>query len=159
MNRLLPAIGLAACALAQHGSSEASLKFTNKTCVEVYVAAGIRDRYNDIFHDYTGCGYGVWRIAGWWKLAPGGTKTTFSGDMDDFHKLYYAEGGRLVWDGGGANWHCAPTEAFSTCEVCNSQTRRRSYRSIGLYADTVTVNLTSSQSVCEGNPCVCTINP
>ena len=157
MNKLVPALALAACALTQHASSEASLKFKNKTCVDVFVAAAIKDKYNDIFHDYTGCGYGTWRTAGWWKVAPGGTKTSFTGDMDDFSKRFFAEGGNLVWDGGGSNIMCGPTEAFDRCGTCQTGMRTPSYRSISTNADTVTVNLTSSLSVCEGSPCVCKI--
>jgi uncharacterized membrane protein len=71
------------------------LNFYNQTNTTVFVAI--------MFFDDDVCGgdYGDWRTQGWWRLAPGETKSVHS--LDLFHNryyYYYAKGndGR-VWEG------------------------------------------------------------
>ena len=68
---------------------------------------------------------GDWEKAGWWKIAPGGTKTVYGGDLDDVNRYWYF----YAHASNGAQWagpyrETVPHIAFDWCSSTGSSDSR-----------------------------------
>ncbi len=95
---------------ASHGTVPAmSLKFKNRYPTTIWAM---------IEWYYPNCpDGGDWAKAGWWKIAPGKTKTVYGGDLDDVNRYWYF----YAHGADGAQWagpypEIVPHHAFDWCK-------------------------------------------
>jgi hypothetical protein len=133
--------------LAAPSSARAWMQFCNQTQNAVWVSVAFQGVCQSWGCGNTGCGDAIFRVWGWYGIAPGACSIVANGDMYYFNGYFYAEDDvGHVWSGWDpADSYCTPWTAFNYCSierVCNTQSRILTYEYIpNISYDNFTVNL------------------